>query len=91
MKNILILLTVLFSYPVAANPHQAPLPPLDSGTQTTPAVQRTYTVDSNGGSYLIVVDGDGNLVLTSVRLEGSESDNRFVKPILVVVKNPESP
>ena len=91
MKNILILLTVLFSYPVAANPHQAPLPSLDSGTQTTPAVQRTYTVDSNGASYLIVVDGDGNLVLTSVRLEGSESDNRFVKPILVVVKNPESP
>lgn len=90
MKNVLILFTLLFSYSATANPHTAPLPPTDSEIQTTPAIQRTYTVGNNN-SYLIVVDSDGNLVLTTVPVEGVEPEGRFVKPILIVVTNPESP
>ena len=88
MKNILILFTVLFSYSATANPHTAPLPQAESVIQTTPAVQRTYTV-GNSSSYIVVVDGEGNLVLTTVPVEGSESDSRFVKPILIVVQTPQ--
>ncbi len=81
MKNLIMMVSLMFVSLAQANPQRSPSPKRVQDS-FSPAVHRTYSVDDR--VYVVMVDNEGNFILTPHEATRQSEGEFIIKPILII-------